>query len=82
MIAGVHRNLCMAFCVCQSERASILREIHVFWAREGFQRPVDKAVEEDEAGTTGPNQQDGDEGGTKIVDHLRAGRRHPNNNPS
>lgn len=49
-----------------------LREIHVFWAGEGFQRPVDVAVEEDEAGTAGPDQQDGDEAGAQIIDHLEA----------
>lgn len=65
-------------CVCQSKCASFLREIHVFWAREGFQRPVNEAVEEDEAGTASPNQQDGDEGGTQIIDHLQPGRRRPN----
>ena len=32
-----------------------LRVIHVLWAGEGLQRPVDEAVEEDEAGTAGPN---------------------------
>lgn len=53
--------------------ASVLREIHVLWAGEGLQRPVDEAVEEDEAGAAGPNHQDGDEGGTQIIDHLQAG---------
>lgn len=49
----------------------ILREIHVLRAGEGLQGPVDEAVDEDEAGTAGPNGQDGDEGGTQIVDHLQ-----------
>lgn len=72
----------MLLCLCVYARTRaclfILREIHVLWAGEGLQRPVDKAVEENEAGTAGPNQQDGDEGGTQIIDNLEAGRRHPN----
>lgn len=52
-----------------------VREIHVLRAGEGLQRPVDEAVEEDEAGAAGPDHQDGDEGGPQIVDHLRAGAR-------
>lgn len=45
-------------------RVSALREIHVLWAGEGLQRPIDEAVEEDETGAGGPNHEDGDEGGT------------------
>lgn len=39
----------MFLVLCVSERviASVLREVHVLWAGEGLQRPVDKAVEED-----------------------------------
>lgn len=48
-----------------------LREVHVLWAWEGLQRPVDEAVEEDEAGTASPNQQDGDEGNAQIIDDLK-----------
>lgn len=55
--------------------ARLLREVHVLGAGEGLQRPVEEAVEEDEAGAAGPHHQDADEGGTQIVDHLRAGRR-------
>lgn len=55
--------------------ARLLREVHVLGAGEGLQRPVEEAVEEDEAGTAGPDHQDTDEGGTQIVDHLRAGCR-------
>lgn len=51
---------------------SVLREVHVLRAGEGLQRPIDEAVEEDEAGAAGPNHQDGDEGGTQIIDHLQA----------
>lgn len=51
---------------------SVLRVVHVLWAGEGLQRPVDKAVEEDEAGAASPNRQDADEGGTQIIDHLQA----------
>lgn len=68
----------MFTCLCACARVSVLRIVHVLWAGEGLQRPVDEAVEEDEAGAGGPNQQDNDEGGTQIVDHLQAGRRHPN----
>lgn len=50
-----------------------VREIHVLRAGEGLQRPVDEAVEEDEAGAAGPDHQDGDEGGPQIIDHLQAG---------
>lgn len=63
----------MCVCVCERINASVLREVHVLWAGEGLQRPVDEAVEEDEAGAAGPNHQDGDEGGTQIIDHLQAG---------
>lgn len=51
--------------------SSGLREVHVLRAREGLQRPIDEAVEEDEAGAAGPNHEDGDEGGTQIIDHLQ-----------
>lgn len=57
--------------LCQRRRASVLREIHVLWAGEGLQGPVEETVEEDEAGTAGPNQQDGDEGSTQVIDHLQ-----------
>lgn len=50
-----------------------LREIHVLRAREGLQRPVDEAVEEDEAGAGSPDHQYSDEGGAQIIDHLQAG---------
>lgn len=63
--------------VCVPERVCslvVLREVHVLWAREGLQRPIEEAVEEDEAGTAGPDQQDADEGGTQIINHLQAGR--------
>lgn len=74
MIAGGYTNVSHAVCVCRS-CAFALREVHVLWAREGLQRPVDEAVEEDEAGAAGPDHQDGDEGGTKVIDYLRKGRR-------
>lgn len=57
---------------------SVLRVVHVLRARERLQRPVDEAVEEDKASAGGPDHEDGDEGGTQIIDHLQAGRRHPN----
>lgn len=66
--------LCLCACVCSRASVSVLRVVHVLWAGEGLQRPVDETVEEDEAGTAGPNQQDGDEGGTQIIDDLQAGR--------
>lgn len=53
-----------------------LREVHVLRAGERLQWPVDEAVKKDEAGAAGPDHQDADEGGTQIVDHLRAGSRH------
>ncbi len=59
-------------CVCEWLRLSVLREVHVLGAGERLQRPVDEAVKEDEAGAGGPNRQDGDEGGTQIIDHLQA----------
>lgn len=46
------------------------RVVHVFGAWEGLQGPVEEAVEEDEARTAGPNQQDEDEGDAQVVDHL------------
>lgn len=49
-----------------------IREIHVLRAREGLQRPVNEAVEEDEAGAASPDHQYRDEGGTQIIDHLQA----------
>lgn len=69
MIAAGYTNVSHAVCVFA------LREVHVLWAREWLQRPVDEAVEEDEAGTAGPDHQDGDEGGTKVIDYLRKGGR-------
>lgn len=59
--------------MCLRECVFDVREIHVLRAREGLQRPVDEAVEEDEAGAAGPDHQDGDESGPQIVDHLQAG---------
>lgn len=50
-----------------------LREIHVLRAGEGLQRPVDEAVEEDEAGAASPDHQYSDEGGSQVIDHLQAG---------
>lgn len=54
--------------------ASHSRVVHVLGAWEGLQRPVEEAVEEDEACTAGPNQQDEDEGGAQVVDHLGSRR--------
>lgn len=54
--------------------ASHSRVVHVFRAWEGLQWPVEEAVEEDEARTAGPNQQDEDEGGAQVVDHLGSKR--------
>lgn len=62
-------------CALKRERAFDIRVIHVLGGGEGLQRPVDEAVEEDEAGAASPDHQDGDEGGAQIVDHLRAGAR-------
>lgn len=79
MVAGGSRNVNVPLCVCEDCLCLfILREVHVLWAGKGLQRPVEEAVEEDEAGTAGPNQQDGNEGGTQIIDHLEVGRQHPN----
>lgn len=63
----------LTFCVLARVCAFAVREVHVLRAREGLQRPVDEAVEEDEAGAASPDHQDDDEGGTQIVDHLQAG---------
>lgn len=49
-----------------------IRVIHVLRARKGLQRPIDEAVEEDEAGAASPDHQYSDEGGTQIIDHLEA----------
>lgn len=57
------------------ECALDIRVIHVLGGGKGLQRPVDEAVEEDEAGAAGPDHQDGDEGGAQVIDHLQAGRR-------
>lgn len=48
------------------------RVVHVFWAWERLQGPVEEAVKEDEACTAGPNHQDEDERNTKVVDHLQS----------
>jgi len=72
--------LYILFSLCQSEHFFVLRKIHVLWAWKGLQRPVDEAVEEDEAGTASPDEQDNDEGGTQIIDHLQAGTQSQNKN--
>lgn len=55
------------------ECAFNIRVIHVLGGGKGLQRPVDEAVEEDEAGAASPDHQDGDEGGAQVIDHLQAG---------
>lgn len=53
-----------------SETLDYIRVIHVLRSWEGLKRPVEKAVDEDQAGTASPHQKDGDEGNTDIIDHL------------
>ena len=48
----------------------VSRVVHVLGAGEGLQGPVQEAVEEDQPGAARPHQQDGDEGGPQVVDHL------------
>lgn len=74
MIAAGYKMFLWLFTEWLREAAADIREIHVLRARERLQGPVDEAVEEDEAGAAGPHHQDGDEGGTQIVDHLQANR--------
>lgn len=38
----------------------VLRVVHVFRTREGFERPVEETVEEDEASTHRPHYEDSD----------------------
>lgn len=47
-----------------------IRVVHVLWSREGLQRPVEEAVDEDQASTAGPDKQDGDKGHAQVIDHL------------
>lgn len=83
MIAGGYRNVYMPpLCVWEWLRLSVLREVHVLRAGERLQRPVDEAVKEDEAGAGSPNRQDGDEGGTQIIDHLQAPKQTQHNRES
>ena len=82
MIARGYRNVIVPLCVRERLRLSDLREVHVLGAREGLQRPVDEAVEEDEAGAGSPDHQDGDEGGTQIIDHLQAPKQTHHNRKS
>lgn len=48
----------------------VLRVVHVFGTREGFERPVEETVEEDEASTHCPYYQDSDEVHSQVIDHL------------
>lgn len=59
-VGGCNNDFCLLQWVCAFD----IREVHVLRAREGLQRPVDEAVEEDEAGTASPDRQYSDEGGT------------------
>lgn len=62
-------------CVLKRECAFHIRVVHVLGGGEGLQRPVDEAVEEDEAGAASPDHQNSDEGGAQVIDHLQAGPR-------
>lgn len=47
-----------------------LRVVHVLWPREGLQRPIKEAVEENQPRAAGPDHEDDDEGNTEVVDDL------------
>lgn len=47
-----------------------LRVVHVLWPREGLQRPVKEAVEENQPRAAGPDHKDDDERGTRVIDEL------------
>lgn len=61
-----HENLLQPHCA-----GSHIRVVHVLGSREGFQRPVEEAIDEDEASTTSPNQKDGDECHAQVIDYLQ-----------
>lgn len=44
--------------------------VHVLWSREGLQRPVEEAVDKDQASAAGPDKQDGDKCHAQVIDHL------------
>ena len=60
----------MTFNLAETRCVRCAPGVHVLGAREGFQGPVEEAVEEDEAGTRCPDNHDGDEGHTKVIDDL------------
>lgn len=60
-------QMCACLCV---HTCYVLRVVHVFRAREGFKRPVEEAVDEDEASTHRPHYQDSNEVYSQVIDHL------------
>lgn len=47
-----------------------IRVVHVLRTREGLQRPIEEAVEEDKASAASPDKQNGDKGHAQVIDHL------------